>query len=359
MCTEEKLSLSLEGAAIGGIIYIKGHGSACKQDTTNTTTYFEFIFNACGVDPYVPFIVVVQKKPHYQTGYDLTVPVLCLYEINVGNQINAEDVDNEGINKTVRPTATMIFYSNGQEVTSGQVDLTDTLTMSIQLGSEYMDDFDLKARHCTANTIELVQDFCSTDTVLFPNFVHPLQGLIASTFGAFRTTDLNGGSVDMTFSCTLKLCYGACPQTDCSGGETVLGRRKRLADGAEDEIIEFEHNADTAGLLGTRKKRSADDDDTAFGSMNVGAVVSVGHTRDITNTDDSNHQFCVHVGFLVISGALFCFVIVIISFSMTSLVSSYREQTGTHSKPEVVEYNNCAFTTKEKRSDSETPTETI
>jgi len=51
---------------------------------------------------------------------------------------------------------------------------------------------------------------CATDTELFPQFSSISQGVLSAAFGAFRTTDLNGGSVSMTFSCTLQVCLGSC-----------------------------------------------------------------------------------------------------------------------------------------------------
>ncbi|XP_060074757.1 uncharacterized protein LOC132554456 [Ylistrum balloti] len=317
MCTETELTLTLEGAENGGIIYIQGHSTSCKQNTVNVTTEFVFVFGACGVDPYQSFSIIVQKKPHYQTGYDLVFPVRCLYELSIelsGNELNLEGVDEVGVNITLRPTATMTIYSNGQEVTAGQVRLTDTLTMSIQLGSEFIADFDLKARYCTANTIELIQDFCSTDVGLFPNFVQPVQGIIATSFGAFRTTALNGGIVDMTFSCTLQLCFGACSQTNCANGEVGYGRRKRLAD--KNKRINKESR---------RNKRMADED-VAFQNVNVGASISVGETFESFATGNEDDQICIPVILLLMFGTLGSFIVFACVVVMTSVINKYRKR---------------------------------
>ncbi|XP_033725073.1 uncharacterized protein LOC117315046 [Pecten maximus] len=329
MCTETRLTLTLEGGANGGIIYIQGHGSACKQNTVTNTTVFEFMFDACGIDPYEAFTVVVQKKPQYQTGNDISYPVQCLFEFTIdlrGSDLTFVDgVDEEGVNITIRPTAKMILYSNGQEVTAGQVDLADILTMSIQLGSEFMADFDLKARYCTANTIEMIKDFCSTDTELFPNFAHPVQGVISSTFDAFRTTDLNGGIVDMTFSCTLQLCFGACSRTDCANGDVVYGRRKRLAEN------------DGPAVKSNRRNKRMTDDDVAYENVNVGALISVGDTLDTDDRGDDFHQICINFTILVCSGsflvftAITCPVCVTSSFKKNRKGQTKKEQ----SKPEV------------------------
>ncbi|OWF53467.1 hypothetical protein KP79_PYT22933 [Mizuhopecten yessoensis] len=342
MCTETALSLTLEGAENGGIIYIKGTGATCKQDTVNVTTELEFVFDACGIDPYAAFSVVVQKKPHYQTGNDIVVPVQCLYDFTIelsgSETVAREGVDEQGINVTVRPTATMTLYTNGLEVTAGQVDLTDLLTMSIQLGSEYIADLDLKAKYCTANTLEVIEDFCSTDTELFPNFVHPVQGVIATSFGAFRTTDLNGGVVDMVFSCTLQLCLGTCSQMDCANGESGYGRRKRFADNDEKGNRKIKSSADPdEQFVERRKKRTIDEDDIAFENMNVGAVIGVGNTLVIDETGDVTDDICIHVGLLVISGTLVVFLVIGCSVSMVSLFNKHRkgEAKKQPSKPEV------------------------
>ncbi|XP_069102665.1 uncharacterized protein [Argopecten irradians] len=311
MCSESRLTLTLEGGADGGIIFIQGYGSACRQNTVRNTTVFEFIFSACGIDPYESFSVIVQKRPHYQSGNDLSYQVVCLFDLSIelsGSNLNFESVDEEGVNITIRPTASMTFFSNGQEVTTGQVDLTDTLTMSIQLGSEFKASFDVKARYCTANTIEIITDFCSTDTELFPNFLHPAQGLLASTFNAFRTTDLNGGIVNMVFSCTLQLCFGVCSQTNCSNGDVVYGKRKRRA--------ENKHHMDDP-LIIMRNKRSTEDDDDR--SLNVGALISVSDTIGVGEKDGENILTCINIVILIIWGTILGFTLIACPVYVTSL----------------------------------------
>ena len=64
---------------------------------------------------------------------------------------------------------------------------------------------------------------CAADTDLFPHFTHVGQGILSATFGAFRTTDLNGGSVPMTFSCSLQVCLGSCSAVSFSLCELLNG----------------------------------------------------------------------------------------------------------------------------------------
>ncbi|KAH3752847.1 hypothetical protein DPMN_187473 [Dreissena polymorpha] len=104
----------------------------------------------------------------------------------------------------------MTLYRNGVDISGQTVKLTDTITMVLQLESEYIEDFDIKAKYCTADNIDIIVDACAVDTDLFPHISRIQQGVLQASFGAFRTTNLNGGSVSMPFSCVLQVCLGAC-----------------------------------------------------------------------------------------------------------------------------------------------------
>ncbi|XP_069102023.1 uncharacterized protein [Argopecten irradians] len=213
-CTSSKLKLTLENAADGGIIYIQGQTSACKQTTSSASTVHEFDFASCGIAWADSFKMIVQKKALYQTGDDKQIPIMCimdLTDLTVANNLNALDKDDDaGQNLTVKPTASMKLYRAGIDIGGSNVKLTDVITMSIELDPEFRDDFDIVAKDCTAATIPIINSKCAADVDLFPDFAKPQQGYLVSSFGAFRTTDLNGGSVAMTFSCTLTVCANMC-----------------------------------------------------------------------------------------------------------------------------------------------------
>lgn len=46
--------------------------------------------------------------------------------------------DDAGINKTVKPTAYMKLYKDGEDVSGSDVKLSDVMTMTIQLDDEYL-----------------------------------------------------------------------------------------------------------------------------------------------------------------------------------------------------------------------------
>lgn len=46
--------------------------------------------------------------------------------------------DDGGVNKTVKPTAHMYLYKDGSDVAGRSVKLTDMITMTVQLGEEYL-----------------------------------------------------------------------------------------------------------------------------------------------------------------------------------------------------------------------------
>ncbi|KAH3802140.1 hypothetical protein DPMN_155811 [Dreissena polymorpha] len=53
---------------------------------------------------------------------------------------------------------------------------------------------------------------CATDTDLFPNFSRFKRGYLMSEFGAFRSTNLEGGAIEMNFTCVLQVCKGDCEE---------------------------------------------------------------------------------------------------------------------------------------------------
>ena len=55
VCSPSRIIVTVTGAAEGGIIYIKGYGSACRQDTTSAETVHEFEFSTCGIANAVSF----------------------------------------------------------------------------------------------------------------------------------------------------------------------------------------------------------------------------------------------------------------------------------------------------------------
>ncbi|XP_045177273.2 uncharacterized protein LOC123537539 [Mercenaria mercenaria] len=243
-CTKSKLELTLTDGADGGIIYIQGQGTACRQFTTSGVSYYTIDFGSCGIQWEESFKVMVQKKALYQTGEDKQIPVMCiadLGDLTVSNNLDVADKDDDaGLNKTVKPTATMSLYSNGNNVNGGTVKLTDIVTLVMELDAEYIEDFDIKAKSCFADNIEIISNACPVDIELFPHISRVSQGLIQAQFGAFRTTSLAGGSVAMPFSCTLQVCLGACSPTTCSDGIDSYGRKKRAIAKrqAEDNAVE-------------------------------------------------------------------------------------------------------------------------
>ncbi|XP_053404965.1 uncharacterized protein LOC123556033 [Mercenaria mercenaria] len=230
-CTKSLLEITLTDAADNGIVYIQGQDSACRQFTTTGTSTHSIDFASCNIQWEETFKIVVQKNQYYQTGADKQIPVMCiadLADLTVSDNLVAANKDDDaGQNKTVKPTATMALYSGGNSVSGSTVKLTDTITMVMQLDSEYIEDFDIKARSCVADTIDIVTDYCPVDTYLFPVIQRTTQGVIQAEFGAFRTTSLSGDPVPMVFSCTLQVCLGACSATTCTDGSSSYGRKKR------------------------------------------------------------------------------------------------------------------------------------
>ncbi|XP_052783211.1 uncharacterized protein LOC128219441 [Mya arenaria] len=242
-CTKSKLVLTVTGAEDGGIIYIQGQDAACRQTTSSTSSSHEIDFTSCNLQWEESFKVIIQKKALYQTGADKQIPVMCvadLGDLTVSNNITAADKDDDaGQNKTVKPTATMKLFSNGVDVAGTTVKLTDTITMLLELDADYIQDFDIKARDCTADNIEVITSYCAADTELFPHMSQVSQGQLSASFGAFRTTSLAGGSVSMPFSCTLQVCLGSCSATVCTDGQNSYGRKKRQAEDQDNDVDEI------------------------------------------------------------------------------------------------------------------------
>ncbi|XP_033725957.1 uncharacterized protein LOC117315715 [Pecten maximus] len=310
-CTASKLQLTLDNAADGGIIYIQGQTSACKQTTSSSSTVHEFDFASCGISWASSFKMIVQKKALYQTGDDKQIPIMCimdLADLTVANNVNALDKDDDaGQNLTVKPTASMKLYRSGIDIAGSSVQLTDSLTMSIELDAEFQADFDIIAKDCTASTISIIESACAADTDLFPEFTKPAQGYLANSFGAFRTTDLNGGSVAMTFSCTLTVCAGSCAATTCPSGDGY-GRKKR-------------------GI----SKRQANPS-PAIDDISVGTTVTIAAEEVILQTPDDDTDVCMNrAGF--IAGLIITILALIVVMAIAVYMSrKYQEKKGALNK---------------------------
>lgn len=227
-CTKKRLTLLLQNASDEGIVYVLGASSACRQFTSSPVSRHVITFDDCGITWRDSFKIVIQRKAEYQTGEDKQIPVNCILDtrdLHVGSKIDVIDkVDDPGINKTVSPTASMSLYSSGANVGGKQVRLTDQITMVIQLNEEYDVDFDIQAKNCHADNIQIIKNGCPADAELFPKFTTIKQGMLQAVFGAFRTTRLDAGVVRMSFSCTLNVSLGPHPPVAC---EEMDERRKR------------------------------------------------------------------------------------------------------------------------------------
>ncbi|CAC5363429.1 unnamed protein product [Mytilus coruscus] len=120
---------------------------------------------------------------------------------------------------------------------------------------------------------------CPTDTELFPEFSKPAQGYLSATFGAFRTTDLNGGSVPMTFTCSLQVCLRSCSATICPNGANGWGRKRR-------DVM----NVIVFGSL--RQKRVADDN-SPFDDINIESTLRIIADDVVIEDDDDNTDVCI------------------------------------------------------------------
>ncbi|XP_060076171.1 uncharacterized protein LOC132555828 [Ylistrum balloti] len=304
-CTASTLQLTLDNAADGGIIYIQGQTSACKQTTSSASTVHEFDFASCGIAWASSFKMIVQKNALYQTGDDKQIPIMCimdLTDLTVANNVNALDKDDDvGQNLTVKPTASMKLYRSGIDVAGSSVQLTDTLTMSIELDAEFQADFDIVAKDCTASTISIVNSACAADTDLFPDFTKPAPGYLSNSFGAFRTTDLNGGSVAMTFSCTLTVCQGSCAATTCPSGNGY-GRKKR-------------------GI----SKRQANPA-PAIDDISVGTTVTIAAEEVILQTPDDDTDVCMNRTGFIAGLILLIIALIIVLVTAVFMGRKYHEK---------------------------------
>ncbi|XP_060075162.1 uncharacterized protein LOC132554856 [Ylistrum balloti] len=276
-CTRSNLVVKVTGAANDGLIFIKGQGEDCKQLTSEEQEFYEFDFVSCNIEWEMMFRIIVQKLGAFQTGADKQIPVMCTADTNdivVSNYLGAADkADDTGLNRTTKPRAYLSFYKvvTGDEVIGSEVKLTDRLIMTLKLEEEFINDFDMKARYCQAADIVIIEDFCAVEPELFGNFWKLKQGTLISEFGAFRTTDFDGGSVVMNFSCTLQLCQGPCFPEKCDDSYTGWGRKRRNTDRQENGSGRF------------RRQTGSTDTIDVGGSVNV--VESYSTIKILTNKD--------------------------------------------------------------------------
>ncbi|XP_045194570.2 uncharacterized protein LOC123550200 [Mercenaria mercenaria] len=242
-CTKSRLNVTIRDAADGGIVYIEGPSTTCSQFTQPRVSEHVFDVRACAINWSETFRVIVQRHPLYQTGADKRFPVTCIpdtSDINVGSRlvnINVLDKeDEEGITKTIRPTATMYLYRDGVDVNGKTVKLTDELTMIIQLDNDHANDFDIQAIECYADNIQTIADRCPVDENLFPKFTSVVQGKLQAKFGVFRPTQLDDGTVNIEFTCTLQVFLGQHIPTACGGNVGLHAVRKRKLQAANKKI---------------------------------------------------------------------------------------------------------------------------
>ncbi|KAK3095307.1 hypothetical protein FSP39_013030 [Pinctada imbricata] len=263
-----KLVVEVSGASDSGIIYIQGQGENCRLMTSSSLQSYEFDFEECGIQWEMIMRVIIQQKSGYQTGNDKTIPVLCIADTSdliASNILAAQKEDNFGLNLTTRPEVTMRFFKalSDEEVIGSEIKLSDKLIMSLQLDSEYTDDFDIKAKYCSASGIPLIGDYCTLDDDLFPNFWKLRQGHLLSEFGAFRPTSLEGGAVLINFTCVVKLCQGYCSPSICNDVYNGQGRRKR-----SDEVFPSRNSSEESNA---RFKRQSEVEDL----LDIGRTIKV------------------------------------------------------------------------------------
>ena len=69
---------------------------------------------------------------------------------------------------------------------------------------------------------------CSPDEELFPNFEKSESGVLSTSFNAFQPTNLDDvNDVDVTFTCNVAVCKGACERvrTTCYVNTSVARAR--------------------------------------------------------------------------------------------------------------------------------------
>lgn len=175
----------------------------------------------------------------------------------------------------------MRFYKSGADVSSGVVQLGDTVTMAIQLDYPYSFYLDLRAKYCTANTIQILHNYCPTENTLFPPFEVQRQGHITATFLAFRSTELGNGAVEMVFSCTMAICRGQCTTTNCNVTETTS----------------------------RRKRRESPEDVADVDDVNVGTTLKIKTTEISTTGPDVTVKMCLGTLLVIIVGSIFVVLI--------------------------------------------------
>ncbi|XP_076079977.1 uncharacterized protein LOC143050743 [Mytilus galloprovincialis] len=241
-CSKSKVTLEVDKAAEGGIIYIQGQGSACLQTTTSISRHYEFYFEICNITYDTVFRVIVQKYPTIQTGYDKVIPVTCLAdlsEIELIEEVLPKKDDDVGVNITTKPVANLRVYTSSKNDISGGgvVNLNASIAMTITLADDFTDTYDIKAIECTAAMINIIENGCAVDKELFPNFQHASDGKLTSNFQAFQPTDLTGKEeVDVAFSCRLSVCKGKCDNTVC---DKNVGHGRKRRDTKDNEIDEI------------------------------------------------------------------------------------------------------------------------
>ncbi|XP_060602030.1 uncharacterized protein LOC132755228 isoform X2 [Ruditapes philippinarum] len=237
-CASQRVIIQLENAAEDGLIFIQGRDTSCSRTTVAEKRSYEFDFKMCNIEYDAKFRIVVQKKIRYQTGSDKVIPVMCLVDTSdlyVSAVVFPEEkVDGSSVNKTVRPTVSMRILASETFKSVDEVSLSDQVLLSLKLDNPYLDDFDIKAKDCRAEMINLVENECSQDEQLFPNFEKKARGDITSGFQAFQPTSLDDATeVDVSFTCNVAVCKGECHKKVCG---TVEGwGRKRRDDGDDDD----------------------------------------------------------------------------------------------------------------------------
>ncbi|XP_063436546.1 uncharacterized protein LOC134717976 [Mytilus trossulus] len=230
-CNRNTITFTINNATDGGIVYILGSGPGCNRSTFSGYNTYSFDFSSCNVIWGRAFRIVIQRKSLYQTGDDKIIPINCiadLSDINVQAGLNIVPGQDDTLQTvTTKPAAYMTLLSNGNDVRGKMVQLTDSITLNIELFDQYKGDFDIKASTCTASTITIIDRGCSVDTDLFPSFSKTRVGFITSTFRAFVPTEQTGSILSLQFSCTLDICLKSCITTHCPNRTGGYGRRRR------------------------------------------------------------------------------------------------------------------------------------
>ncbi|KAL4216822.1 hypothetical protein ACF0H5_024543 [Mactra antiquata] len=295
-CTKSELVISTYEAADDGLIFIEGQDDNCKHVTSSGVVMYTFDFIECNIQWEMLFRIVVQKNRNYQTGADKVIPIFCVADrsdIIVASSNNAEKTDDSSQNVTVKPSARMSFFKvvSEEEVSGREVKLSDTLIMTLELNTEFIEDFDIKAKYCVASNIVIIEEYCSTDTELFPNFQRFKQGYLMSEFGAFRTTNYDSSAIEMNFTCVLDVCRGPCLQTMCNWEFSGTLRKKRSL--GESSLSDQHLNTDGVTSLDSRIKRQAEDFDIDVGG-NVRIVEKYSEIKIVTD-----ETFCMDQSILI------------------------------------------------------------